>query len=217
METLDCVLKVLLILMGYLIGSIPFALVIARVRGVNIRKVGTENPGAANVFRQVGKPYGVLVWTLDTAKGACAMLIADKIFHIHLFYVTLVGIAAVAGHCWSMFLKFKGGKGVATSGGVFLYLLPWAFPIVIAAYFLIQRRPRSILVVTSGFVVSLVLIFLIYRAHWRWLAPALAIFLLVSAIANRSAIVEMRNKRREARERIQKSDDRNQKTDNTKE
>jgi glycerol-3-phosphate acyltransferase PlsY len=187
---------VLLVIMGYLFGAMPFALIIGKLKRVDIRKVGTGNPGAANVFRQVGRPYGILVWLLDTAKGACAMLIADKLLHVHLFYVTLVGIAAVAGHCWSMFLGFKGGKGVATSGGVFLYLLPWAFPIVIAAYFLIQQRPRSVLVVTSGFAVSLVLIFFIYREHWRWLAPALAIFLVVSGIANMQAIREMRVNRR---------------------
>lgn len=186
----------LLIIMGYLIGAIPFALIVAKLKRVDIRKVGTKNPGAANVFRQVGKPYGILVWLLDTAKGACAMLIADKVFHVHLFFVALVGIAAVAGHCWSFFLRFKGGKGVATSGGVFLYLLPWAFPIVIAAYFLIQRRPRSVLVVTSGFAVSLALIFLIYWKHWRWLAPALAIFLVVSGIANYQAIREMKRNQR---------------------
>lgn len=189
---------VLLIIMGYFFGAIPFALIVAKLKRVDIRKVGTKNPGAANVFRQIGKPYGILVWLLDTAKGACAMAVADKIFHVHFFYVALVGIAAVAGHCWSMFLGFKGGKGVATSGGVFLYLLPWAFPIVIATYFLIQRRPRSVLVVTSGFVVSLILILVVYWRHWRWLAPALAIFLVVSGIANIQAIREMRNKRRKA-------------------
>lgn len=187
---------ILLIIMGYFFGAIPFALVIAKLKHVDIRKVGTKNPGAANVFRQVGKPYGILVWVLDTAKGACAMLIADRLFDVHHFFVALVGIAAVAGHCWSPFLRFKGGKGVATSGGVFLYLLPWAFPIVIAVYFIIQRRARSIIVVTGGFIVSLALIFLIYWEHWRWLAPALAIFLLVSGIANLQAIREMRIKRR---------------------
>ncbi len=193
---MNAVKIVLLIIMGYFFGAIPFALIVAKLKRVDIRNVGTKNPGAANVFRQIGKPYGILVWLLDTAKGACAMGVADKIFHVHLFYVALVGIAAVAGHCFSMFLGFKGGKGVATSGGVFLYLLPWAFPIVIAAYFLIQRRPRSVLVVTSGFVVSLILIFVIYWRHWHWLAPALAIFLVVSGIANLQAIREMRNKRR---------------------
>jgi glycerol-3-phosphate acyltransferase PlsY len=190
------VLKIaLLVVMGYLFGAIPFALIISKIKRVDIRNVGTKNPGAANVFREIGKPYGILVWLLDTAKGACAMLIADKLLHVHLFYVALVGIAAVAGHCWSMFLGFRGGKGVATSGGVFLYLLPWAFPIVIAAYFLIQQRPRSVLVVTSGFAVSLALIFLIYREQWRWLAPALAIFLAVSGIANIEAIREMKHRK----------------------
>jgi glycerol-3-phosphate acyltransferase PlsY len=188
---MDKVVIPLQIVMGYLIGSIPFAVIIAKMKGVNIKKAGSGNPGAANVFREVGKPYGILVWLFDTAKGAIAMLIAHRVFHSHLFFVALVGIAGVSGHCWSVFLGFKGGKGVATSGGVFLYLLPWAFPIVIVAYFLIQRKPRSIPVVVSGFVISLALIFWIYHEEWKWLAPVMAIFLGVSAIANREAIREM--------------------------
>ena len=186
--------------MGYLIGSIPFAVIISRMKGVDIRKVGSKNPGAANVLREVGKPYGIIVWILDTAKGALVMFISHRLFHSHLFFVALVGIAAVVGHCWPIFLKFRGGKGVSTSGGVFLYLLPWAFPIVIVAYFIIQRKPRSITVVVSGFVISLALIFLIYHREWRWLAPALAIFLAVSAIANISAIKEMREARKKEKE-----------------
>lgn len=196
---MDKLLIMLQIIMGYLIGSIPFAVIISRMKGVDIRKVGSKNPGAANVLREVGKPYGIIVWILDTAKGALVMFISHRLFHSHLFFVALVGIAAVVGHCWPIFLKFRGGKGVSTSGGVFLYLLPWAFPIVIVAYFLIQRKPRSITVVVSGFVISLALIFLIYHREWRWLAPALAIFLAVSGIANISAIKEMREARRKAK------------------
>jgi len=192
---MDRMIIILQIIMGYVIGSIPFAIVISRMKGVDIRRLGSKNPGAANVLREVGKPYGILVWILDTAKGAFAMLIAHKVFHLHLFFVALVGIAAVAGHCWSIFLKFKGGKGVSTSGGVFLYLLPWAFPIVIIAYFLVQRNPRSIAVVASTFVISLAFIFLIYHSEWKWLAVAMIIFLIVGAIANISAIKEMREER----------------------
>ncbi len=196
---MDKLLIMLQIIMGYLIGSIPFAVIISRMKGVDIRKVGSKNPGAANVLREVGKPYGIIVWILDTAKGALVMFISHRLFHSHLFFVALVGIAAVVGHCWPIFLKFRGGKGVSTSGGVFLYLLPWAFPIVIVAYFLIQRKPRSITVVVSGFVISLALIFLIYHREWRWLPLALTIFLAVSGIANISAIKEMREARRKAK------------------
>ncbi len=199
--------------MGYIIGSIPFAVLISKMKGINIRSVGSKNPGAANVMREVGKPYGLVVWILDTAKGALAMFISHKLFHSHLFFVALVGIAAVVGHCWPVFMRFKGGKGVSTSGGVFLYLLPWAFPIVIITYFLIQRRPRSILVVTSGFTISLILILVIYRSEWRWLAPALAIFLIISGFANISAMKEMRDRRR--KEQGQETDNRRQKSDNS--
>ncbi|OQX56177.1 MAG: acyl-phosphate glycerol 3-phosphate acyltransferase [Candidatus Cloacimonas sp. 4484_209] len=195
-----------LVIMGYVIGSIPFAIIVSRLKGIDIRKVGSKNPGAANVFREVGKPYGIIVWAFDTAKGAFAMLIAHRIFHLHLFLVTLVGVAAVVGHCWSMFMRFKGGKGVATSGGVFLYLLPKAFPFLIIAYFLVQKKPRSIPVVVSGFAIPLGLIFLIYHRDWRWLLPALAIFLTVGVIANISAIQEMREKRKIAKNITEKGE-----------
>ncbi len=189
---MDKLLIIFLLIAGYLVGSIPFAAIISRMKGVDIRNVGSKNPGAANVFRAVGKPYGIIVWILDMCKSLVVMFISDRIFHVQLFIIFLVGIAAVAGHCWSIFMRFRGGKGVATSGGVFLYLLPWAFPIVLIAYFLIQKKARSIPVVVSGFFISLSLIFLIYRYEWKWLAPGMAIFLVLAGIANMEAIKEMR-------------------------
>ena len=183
----------LALLIGYLFGSIPFAILISRMKGIDIRKVGSGNPGAANVFREVGKPYGLLVWALDMAKGALPMWIARDFFHIHPFFVGLTGVAAVAGHCWSVFLKFKGGKGVATSGGVFLFLFPWFFPIAVGTYFLVQKAPRKPVVVISGFAIALAIGLIIYRRYISWALPFFIIFLIVGIIANLDAIREMRN------------------------
>ncbi|RKZ24474.1 acyl-phosphate glycerol 3-phosphate acyltransferase [bacterium] len=183
----------LALVMGYLFGSIPFAIIVSRIKGIDIRKVGSKNPGAANVFREVGKPYGLLVWALDMLKGIIPMWIARDFLNLHPFFVGLTGIAAVAGHCWSIFLRFKGGKGVATSGGVFLYLFPWFFPIAVVTYFAIQRAPRNPVVVISGFVFALGLALFIYRRFIHWALPFFIIFLIVGIIANREALREMRH------------------------
>ncbi|NOZ64090.1 MAG: glycerol-3-phosphate acyltransferase [Caldiserica bacterium] len=108
------------LLLGYLFGSLPFAVIVSWLKGINIREVGTKNPGAANVYREVGKPYGILVWILDTLKGVVPMIIANTVFHLPFLIVAASGSLAIAGHCWSIFLGFKGGKGVATMGGVTL-------------------------------------------------------------------------------------------------
>jgi len=121
----------LVTLVGYVIGSLPFAVLIARAKGVDIFKVGSGNPGSTNVKRSVGKGAGNLCFALDFAKGAVAAgwpLLAfegDPKATLGLGILGLMG--AVIGHSYSVFLKFRGGKGVATSAGgvLVLFPLPW--------------------------------------------------------------------------------------------
>jgi len=183
---------------SYLFGSIPFAIIIARLRGVNIMEVGTKNPGAANVLREVGKVWGLLVFLLDALKAVIPMFIADRLLNLpaynlhHLSWVGLVGVAAVAGHCWSVFLNFKGGRGVATIGGVLVYLFPWFFLIGVVAYFIMQKSPRDIRLVLPVFIIVLGLLIFLYRESIPWIIYFLIIFLIVSLIANREALRELR-------------------------
>ena len=124
----------LLIPLAYLVGSIPFGLIVGLAKGVDPRKGGSGNIGATNVARLLGKKFFFLVFTLDMCKSLVPMLIASAIAHripegqrdwrIYLLWL-LVGFAAVLGHMFSVFLKFKGGKGVATSTGVVLGLWPY--------------------------------------------------------------------------------------------
>lgn len=183
---------------SYLFGSIPFSIIIARLRGVNIMEVGTKNPGAANVLREVGKVWGLLVFLLDALKAIIPMFIADRLLNLpaynlhHLFWVGLVGVAAVAGHCWSVFLNFKGGRGVATTGGVLIYLFPWFFLIGVVAYFIMQKSPRDIRLVLPVFIIVFGLLIFLYRESIPWIIYFLIIFLTVSLIANRQALRELR-------------------------
>jgi len=125
------VLLVSTFLIGYLLGSIPFALIVSLPRGVDPRKAGSGNPGATNVARLLGKKWGVITFLGDSGKGILAIaityLIAKKIHATNLNeLLALAGTGAVLGHMFSLFLKFKGGKGVATTVGTFLILTPKA-------------------------------------------------------------------------------------------
>ncbi len=103
---------------GYLLGSVPFGLLIARwVAGIDVREHGSGNIGATNVYRVVGKPAGVAVWVLDVAKG-CLPPVAARLLDLPVGWQVAAGMAAVLGHSCSIFLRFRGGKGAATAFGV---------------------------------------------------------------------------------------------------
>ncbi|MBN1445959.1 MAG: glycerol-3-phosphate acyltransferase [Candidatus Omnitrophica bacterium] len=133
------------IISGYILGSVSFAYLFTLfLTGVDIRDIGTKNPGAANVARSVGKKWGILVWLGDTVKGMIPMVFARNLGITNIIILTLIGLSAVAGHCYSMFLRFKGGRGAATTGGIVLFLMPVLFPLVIALWFTAQKtNPRS--------------------------------------------------------------------------
>ncbi|HEY96424.1 MAG TPA: glycerol-3-phosphate 1-O-acyltransferase PlsY [Dehalococcoidia bacterium] len=118
---------VIAIIVGYLLGSIPSAYIAGRLKkGVDIRKIGGGNMGALNVIREIGWPAGSLVLIADLSKGILAVFIA-RWLGLQLVWVLVAGFAAIAGHNWPIFLKFRGGKGGATIMGVLLALIPLEF------------------------------------------------------------------------------------------
>ena len=121
------------VLIGYFLGGLPSGLWIGRARGVDLRTVGSRNVGATNAYRELGARWGILVFFLDTAKGFLAarvpFLLAGAVGAVAtseaLFAATLAGgVAAILGHVFSPWLRFRGGRGVATSLGVFLSIIP---------------------------------------------------------------------------------------------
>ncbi len=117
-------LGVLLVLFSYLLGAITFGEIIARIKGVNLKEIGSGNVGATNVSRALGKKYGVLVFFLDMLKGFIPTHLAIKLFGLSSVWVTLTGLGAVLGHMFPIFFGFRGGKGVATAFGVLLAVSP---------------------------------------------------------------------------------------------
>ena len=120
---------------GYLIGSISFALLLAKLKGVNLREVGSGNLGATNAGRALGKKLGVVVYWLDMLKGAMPVLAAKLILADDINIAVLIGAGAYLGHILPLYFKFSGGKGVATLSGVLLILAPLPTLIAGVAFF----------------------------------------------------------------------------------
>ncbi len=115
------------IVAAYIVGSIDFAVVVGRMHGIDIHKEGSGNPGASNVLRTLGKVPAAMVFVGDMLKGtvgAAMGMIASGTADPTVHWALLAGLAAVVGHCYPIFHKFKGGKGVATAGGVMLFVVP---------------------------------------------------------------------------------------------
>jgi glycerol-3-phosphate acyltransferase PlsY len=117
------------LLIGYLLGSIPFSYVAGRLRGVDIREYGSGNLGASNTYRVLGARFAVPVLLLDIGKGTGAVLLAGWAAHVlgwdsAGWCKSAAALGAILGHIWTVFLKFRGGKGVATAAGAFLGLAP---------------------------------------------------------------------------------------------
>jgi len=141
------------IIIGYLLGSIPTAYIVSRMRkGVDIRNVGSGNMGAANVMRQIGAHEGVFVGLIDIAKGAGAILIAQAL-NVSELWVFGTGFAALVGHNFPVFAGFKGGRGSATIIGIFLVLAPKAILVtlaVVAIPFFTTRKFMAALFIGFG-------------------------------------------------------------------
>ncbi|HEX7475686.1 MAG TPA: glycerol-3-phosphate 1-O-acyltransferase PlsY [Dehalococcoidales bacterium] len=147
--------EALAVIVGYLLGSIPTAYIVGRlVRGVDIRQIGGGNMGALNTARELSPAWGALVLAIDIAKGAGGVLIA-KALGVERVWVYLAGFAAVIGHCWPAFLKFKGGKGAATGLGVLFALAPISFACIIPLTI-------GVIILTSNVTLGMAVGFLFY-------------------------------------------------------
>ena len=145
---------IIVALAAYLLGSIPTGYLVAKAKGIDIRTVGSGNIGATNAFRVLGKPAGIFVLLVDAAKGFASVYLGilicgrfspgglgvsgDRFFdHPDMFlerFAVLAGICAVLGHNYTCWLRFKGGKGIATTAGVYLALAPMALGIAFAVF-----------------------------------------------------------------------------------
>ncbi|HKI70239.1 MAG TPA: glycerol-3-phosphate 1-O-acyltransferase PlsY [Verrucomicrobiae bacterium] len=153
---------IVIALAAYLLGSIPTGFVAGKARGIDIRTVGSGNMGATNVFRTLGKQAGIIVLLVDALKGYAAVWVSG--FLLNMFdlpgadpenYRIAAGIFVVLGHNFTCWLKFKGGKGIATSAGVFLALAPVAVGIAVGVWIIVFALSRYVSVASIMAAVTL--------------------------------------------------------------
>ena len=131
------------ILLGYLAGSVPFAFLLARRAGIDVRFAGSGNVGATNVMRTTGTRRAILVMLLDVAKGVLAVVLA-LVTHAGVTLTALAAAAAVVGHIYPVWLRFRGGKGVAVAAGVFGVLTPIATALAASLFLVIVWATRYV-------------------------------------------------------------------------
>jgi glycerol-3-phosphate acyltransferase PlsY len=166
---------ILTALAAYLLGSIPTGFLVAKAKGIDIRAVGSGNIGATNTMRVLGKPAGVAVLLLDALKGFAACYILPPLVwnwlaphysgifvyfdkaspEFQMRYYLVAGIFAVLGHNYTCWLKFRGGKGIATTAGVYLVLAPWAVLVALAVFILAVLLTRYVSVSSISAAVAL--------------------------------------------------------------
>ncbi len=184
-------------LVAYLLGSIPTGYLVARSRGIDIRTVGSGNIGATNVLRILGKPAGIFVLLVDALKGFLACrFIGVAVYRLLVgpveadssledFLKITGGLFAILGHNYTCFLKFKGGKGIATSSGVALALLPVALGISIALWLVVLALTRYVSVA------SIAAAFILPFAAW-WPGRSSRTMIIVAAMIGALAIYKHR-------------------------
>ncbi len=157
MQALDIVIIILLLIIAYLIGSIPFGVILGKlICKKDIRQYGSKNIGTTNAIRVLGKKVGYLVFFCDVFKGMLVMIIVKILAstniwinpnEIDIFYY---GAAAILGHCFSIFLKFKGGKAVATSLGVVLFLTPIPAIVCLIVFAIVFYTTKYVSLASTG-------------------------------------------------------------------
>ncbi|WP_224241730.1 glycerol-3-phosphate 1-O-acyltransferase PlsY [Hyalangium gracile] len=187
-----------LVLLGYLAGSIPFGVLVTRwARGVDVRAEGSGNIGATNVARVAGKKLGVLVLVLDALKGALPVVLALRMIPDSPRVHVAVGLAAFLGHCFPVWLKFRGGKGVATALGVLLVLVPQAALAGAAVYgvVLVATRVSSLGSLMAGVVAVGTAAFTARALEYAVLSGLLFAFMLWTHRSNISRLLRRTERR----------------------
>lgn len=183
------IIALLLILTSYLIGAIPFGLVLSFRSGVDIRTQGSRNIGATNVARLLGKKMGALTLLCDVLKGYLPMYTAGLVMHGQAqasLIVALCGAVSVLGHMFPVYLGFKGGKGVATALGAFLYLAPLAVLGCLLVFILTVRLSGFVsLGSLLGSASMLLWLYLLDYTGWQlWLATGIVTMIWIKHAQN---------------------------------
>jgi len=187
------------ILIAYLIGAVPFGLLVARIFGVrDIRKIGSGNIGATNVLRTLGIKAAVWVYLLDIGKGAAVVWAAGIVFRETArpeLMAVLVGVTAILGHIFPIYLRFRGGKGVATAAGVLAVLLPLETLVAVVVFLVVVFSTRYVSVASIAAALALPLTVVVEQSLYEQEVPQVY-WLLTVVIGVFVPLTHLRNIRR---------------------
>src|SRR5215467_6887757 len=181
------IMKVVLVFVAYLLGSIPFGYLFTKyvfTEGEDVRTVGSGGIGATNVWRRAGMKAGLITYLLDVAKGVAAVMLMRLVTDDY-FWIGLAAIAAIVGHILPIFLKFRGGKGVATGVGVYLALAPYSVLTTLVLWAIIVYRTRYVSlgsIIATGAVPVWTLIFYGFLFPSRHLAAMMIVAIVGCAL-----------------------------------
>lgn len=180
-----------LCLISYLIGSIPFGVLLAKAQRVDIRKHGSGNIGATNVARTMGKKAGLLTLLGDMMKGLLVVFGANMLYEKPIM-IALAGLMVFLGHLYSIFLKFKGGKGVATSLGLFSYIMPWPTLCAVGIFSVCLRFSGYVSIASMAAAVTLPLFAIYFKLPlpYIYLAVIVGLFTLQRHYGNILRLIE---------------------------
>lgn len=172
------------IALGYFIGSTPMGLLVGKLKGIDIREHGSGNIGATNVLRTLGKPVGITVLVLDIIKGILPVMFAVSFVSNPIIHVA-TALATILGHNFTFWLKFKGGKGIATTAGTMLPLVWFPLLISIICWFIgfYSTRYVSVASIAAAIVIPITAFAITILGFQKWNWPVLIYCVLLSALA----------------------------------
>lgn len=175
----------MVILLAYVLGSIPFGFIIAGIFNIDIRQHGSGNIGATNVFRTLGPAAGIIVFTLDLLKGTLPIYLALQVTN-NPWLIIMAGLAAVLGHTYSIFMKFKGGRGSATGLGILLGIAPEIFlgAFIMVMILILVTRYVSVASLVTPPLVTLAFVLLNKPLPYSIVAGLITVLIIIRHIPN---------------------------------
>ncbi len=175
-------------------GATPFGFLAGKLRGIDIRQHGSGNIGATNVLRTLGKPVGITVLALDVLKGLLPVLIAKSVSESSILHIASA-VAAILGHNYTFWLGFKGGKGIATTAGAILPIMPYALIAAVTGFLVVLKASRYVSLgsIAAAIIIPITIIVeSLIRGSWNWYIFGFALFVCLLAIwKHRANIVRL--------------------------
>ena len=172
------------VLVAYFVGATPFGFLAGKMKGIDIREHGSGNIGATNVLRVLGKPVGITVLVLDVMKGLLPVLLAKLVSDSSLVHIA-TAMASILAHNYTFWLGFKGGKGIATTGGAILMIMPWALIAAVLGWIIVLKISRyvSLASIAAALLIPLTLVVEnLITGTWDWPIFGFGLFVCLLAI-----------------------------------